>query len=47
MFDLIGINKNARPGKENIALCHQYLQELKQDMEQMLALEPKPVVVES
>lgn len=40
-FDLIGINKSSRPGREDAKLAAQYLQELRQDMEKMLALEPK------
>ena len=35
-FDLIGINRNARPGQENAAGVQQYLQELTQDLKQVL-----------
>mmetsp|Transcript_9906 Transcript_9906/g.13071 ORF Transcript_9906/g.13071 Transcript_9906/m.13071 type:complete len:236 (-) Transcript_9906:181-888(-) len=44
VFDLIGMNKSARPGQENPEKVAQYLQELKQDMQQMLELERQPPV---
>jgi len=40
-FDLIGMNRNARPGQENYEQAVKYLQELKQDAEALLALEGK------
>uniref|UniRef100_A0A7S2VE51 Uncharacterized protein n=1 Tax=Entomoneis paludosa TaxID=265537 RepID=A0A7S2VE51_9STRA len=40
-FDLIGMNKSARPNQRDLAQAQRYLQELTQDLEQMLALEPK------
>lgn len=35
-FDLIGINRNARPGQENAVGVQQYLNDLKSDLEQIL-----------
>lgn len=40
-FDLIGINKNSRPGQENVEQASKYLQELKDDVQKFLDLEPK------
>jgi len=40
-FDLIGINRSARPGQESAAKAAQYLQELKDDVQAFLELEPK------
>jgi len=40
-FDLIGINRNSRPGKENAAEAARYLEELKQDVQKFLDLQPK------
>ena len=37
-FDLIGMNKFSRPGKENIQQVNQYLNELKNDLQQMKEL---------
>ena len=40
-FDLIGINKSARPGQENVDNARKYLRELVQDVQTFLDLEPK------
>lgn len=40
-FDLIGINKSARPGQENVENAREYLRELVQDVQTFLDLEPK------
>jgi len=40
-FDLIGMNRSARPGQESAAKAAQYLQELKDDVQAFLELEPK------
>lgn len=40
-FDLIGINRSARPGQENVETAAKYLQELKDDVQKFLDLEPK------
>jgi hypothetical protein len=37
-FDLIGINRNARPGQTNAVGANQYLQELRDDIQAFLAL---------
>lgn len=39
-FDLIGINKNSRPGRENRENAAKYVQELKDDVQKFLSLEP-------
>mmetsp|Transcript_7459 Transcript_7459/g.11483 ORF Transcript_7459/g.11483 Transcript_7459/m.11483 type:complete len:86 (-) Transcript_7459:67-324(-) len=38
-FDLIGINKNSREGRENTEQAKVYLQELKVDVKRLLDLE--------
>lgn len=43
-FDLIGINRNSRPGQENAEQVQKYIDELKVDMKRMLTLERVPVV---
>jgi hypothetical protein len=40
-FDLIGINRSSRPGKENASDAAKYLQELREDVQQFLELEGK------
>ncbi|KAL3788940.1 hypothetical protein HJC23_000224 [Cyclotella cryptica] len=45
-FDLIGINRASRPGKENKEEQQRYLQELKSDVEKFLELESTIVVVD-
>lgn len=40
-FDLIGINKSSRPGQENMQTANKYLQELRDDVNKFLELEPK------
>lgn len=35
-FDLIGMNRNARPGQENAAEANRYLEELRTDLQQVL-----------
>jgi hypothetical protein len=37
-FDLIGMNRNSRPGKENAEQAQKYLQELKTDVQKFLDL---------
>jgi hypothetical protein len=37
-FDLIGINRNTRPGQTNAVGANQYLQELRDDIQAFLAL---------
>jgi hypothetical protein len=37
-FDLIGINRNSRPGQENVAAVQKYIDELRDDMSRMLIL---------
>ena len=39
-FDLIGINKSARPGQENVENAREYLRELILDVQTFLDLEP-------
>lgn len=39
-FDLIGLNRNARPSHTNAAQCDYYLQALREDVQQFLQLEP-------
>lgn len=38
-FDLIGMNRNSRPGQENIEGLNKYLQELRDDAAKFLELE--------
>eukprot|EP00581_Thalassiosira_minuscula_P033611 CAMPEP_0184475636 /NCGR_PEP_ID=MMETSP0740-20130409/146665_1 /TAXON_ID=385413 /ORGANISM="Thalassiosira miniscula, Strain CCMP1093" /LENGTH=171 /DNA_ID=CAMNT_0026853155 /DNA_START=579 /DNA_END=1097 /DNA_ORIENTATION=- len=45
-FDLIGINRASRPGKENAEEQNRYLEELKKDVERFLELEKTIVVVD-
>lgn len=40
-FDLIGINRNSRPGKEDITEANKYLQELREDVQKFLDLQPE------
>ena len=40
-FDLIGINRSSRPGKENAEDAAKYLQELREDVQRFLDLEEK------
>ncbi len=40
-FDLIGINRSSRPGKENASDAAKYLQELREDVQRFLELEGK------
>lgn len=40
-FDLIGINRSSRPGKENAEDAAKYLQELRDDVQKFLDLETK------
>jgi hypothetical protein len=44
-FDLIGINRNSRPGQENAEQVQKYIDELKDDMQRMLTLERVPIEV--
>jgi hypothetical protein len=37
-FDLIGINRNSRPGQENALAVQKYIDELRDDMSRMLTL---------
>jgi hypothetical protein len=38
-FDLIGMNRNSRPGQENVEGANKYLQELREDVAKFLELE--------
>jgi len=40
-FDLIGINRSSRPGQENQENAAKYVQELKDDVQKFLDLQPK------
>jgi hypothetical protein len=41
-FDLIGINRSARPGQESLETATKYVQMLSEDLARFLALEPVP-----
>ena len=45
-FDLIGINRNSRPGQENVEGANKYLQELREDVSKFLELESTIPAVE-
>lgn len=40
-FDLIGLDRNARPGQISNPNCQRYIQELQQDLQQFILLEQK------
>ena len=40
-FDLIGINRSSRPGQENADQANKYLQELREDVQKFVDLQPK------
>ena len=40
-FDLIGINRSSRPGQENAEQANKYLQELREDVQKFMDLQPK------